>query len=161
MLTLKVPFSNVISNTGTQSLHRLMNRGGGGGPGPVPTVADINNHIACIGRINTLLQEIKNLELNMAVEGFTNAVDLTINGKRAEIRLIFDDLPDLAYFENLNINYEPEIFFQTLVSSIKNNVLSHQATIFKLRFEKRNRLALLISDLKKKLHSELGGDLEH
>jgi len=73
---------------------------------------------------------------------------LLISAKRAEINLIFEDMPRLDYFENLNLNYEPEFFFQTLVSCIKNNVLSHQATIFKLRSEKKNRLAAVIMDLK-------------
>ncbi len=43
---------------------------------------------------------------------------------------------------------EPGLFFDTLVNCVKNNVLSHQATVFKLRFEKRNRIKKDILDLK-------------
>jgi len=60
--------------------------------------------------------------------------------KRGEIALIFEDMPNLEFFENLNLNYEPEIFFQTLASCIKNNVLLHQATVFKLKHEKSKYL---------------------
>jgi len=122
-------------------------------PEPVPrpgvTLAIVNGHIASIGRINSRLNDIKDIELTMALNGFNEAQDLSIHGKRAEIRLIFEDMPDLEFFENLNNHYEPEIFFQTLVSCIKNHVLSHQATIFKLRSEKRNHLTLLMTELKK------------
>ena len=118
-------------------------------PGNVRDQLTKNEHIASIGRIYNLLNEINAVEMSMALNGFTNVQDLILNGKRAEIRLLFDDMPNLDYFENLGHDFEPEIFFQTIVNGIKNNVLSHQASIFKLRFEKKNRLSLLITDLKK------------
>jgi len=118
------------------------------GPAAVGGDAQIDAHIASIGRIMELLNDVKNLELEMALNGFNLLHDLSIAGKRAEIRLIFEDLPDLEFFENLNNHYEPEIFFQTLVSCIKNNVLSHQSNIFKLRTEKKKLLSSNISELK-------------
>ena len=117
-----------------------------------PYNAALNNvdvHLLNIGRIMTLLGEIKDCELDMAINGFNDHVDLIISGKRAEINLIFEDLPGLEYFENLNIDYEPEVFFQTLASCIQNNVLSHQSTVFKLKSAKRKRLKNIITDLKK------------
>jgi len=111
--------------------------------------AFIDEHIATLGRVMNILNDIKSIELNMALNGFTEQQDLIVNGKRGETRLIFEDLPDLEFFENLNVNYEPEVFFQTLVSCIKNNVLSHQANIFKLRSQKKNLLIATITDLKK------------
>ena len=105
-------------------------------------------HLAMVGRVMTLLSEIKNLDLTQSREGRNDLTELTISGKRAEIRLIFEDLPELEYFENLQNIYDPTIFFQTLVSCIKNNVLSHQATIFKIRNEKRNHFNKLIRELK-------------
>jgi len=113
--------------------HHVLDPGGGAN--------ELNNLIENIGRIMNLLEEIKNLELVMAATQFTERQDLVIRGKRAEINLIFEDMPNLEYFENLQINHEPEIFFQTLVSCIKNNVLSHQATVFKLRSEKKKSLS--------------------
>ena len=125
-------------------------RAGPGGARVDPGVnMPIEAHIAAVGRILNLLNEIKTLELSIATNGFNELHDLTVRGKRAEIKLIFEDLPELEYFENLNNRYEPEIFFQTLVSCIKNNVLSHQAHIFKLRSEKKNILSKTISELKK------------
>jgi len=85
----------------------------------------------------------------MATTEFNERDDLLIRAKRAEIKLIFEDLPKLDFFENLDHGHPPEVFFQTIVSCIKNNVLSHQARIFKLRSEKRKRLAFMITDLKK------------
>jgi len=122
-------------------------------PPPVPGVdnnaAIIERNLLSIGRINVLLDEIKNLEHQMALSGFNEYQDLEINGKRGEIALIFEDMPNLEFFENLNLDYEPEIFFQTLVSCIKNNVLSHQATVFKLKHEKKKHLTGIIENLKK------------
>jgi hypothetical protein len=119
---------------------------------PDPNGADnpqIAEHIATIGRALNSLNEIKTIETDMAINGYTELQDLTVRGKRAEVKLIFEDLPDLEFFENLNNDYEPEIFFQTLVSCIKNNVLSHQSHIFKLRSERKNVLGKRISELKK------------
>jgi len=97
----------------------------------------------------TLLKEVKELELLNAQLGHDDLRDLMLGAKRGEIRLLFEDLPELEYFENLNNTYDPTIFFQTLVSCIKNNVLSHQANIFKIRSEKRNMYNRVLHELKK------------
>jgi len=55
----------------------------------------------------------------------------------------------MAFFENLPNNHNPGIFFQTLANCIRNNVLSHQATIYKLRKENKSRLNKRILELKK------------
>ena len=114
---------------------------------------EINRHLLMIGRISSLLNEIKLVELNMAVNGFTELQDLTVSGKRAEINLIFEDLPDLPYFEQLPNMVSHDTFFLTLVNCIKNNVLSHQATVFKRRSEQKNILKNAISELKENFNA--------
>jgi len=115
----------------------------------LPDREEVRNHLTVIGRIMTLLKDISNLEIKQAVEGHTERDDLLIEGKRGEINLLFDDLPELAFFENLPNNHNPGVFFQTLANCIRNNVLSHQATIYKLRKENKSRLNKRILELKK------------
>jgi len=116
----------------------------------------VDEHLANIGRVMVLLNDIKNLEITTAVEGFNLRRDLEVSGKRAEINLIFDDMPNLSYFENLRIETTPEFFFQALTNCIKNNVLSHQSTIFKLKRENKTRLEKRISNLKKNFNENTG-----
>ena len=90
-------------------------------------------------------------ELNYAYRyhGNNSRDDLLLAEKRAEVELIFlVDLPPLEFFENLSLSYEPVVFFETLVSCIKNNILSHQANLFKLRSSKTNRLNKRMANLK-------------
>jgi len=101
--------------------------------GTVTNDGVIRNHLLEIGRIAALLEEVKIIEIRIAKTGLTAHDELLIEGKRAEIRLKFDELPDLLFFENLNLGCSEDIFFQTLVSCIKVNTLSHQSNIFKLR----------------------------
>ena len=77
-----------------------------------PNAETVNNHLLSIGRVMVLLDEIKNLDIKIAVEGFTERDDLLISAKRAEVNLIFDDMPPLEYFENLHTECSPSIFFQ-------------------------------------------------
>jgi len=65
-------------------------------------------------------------------------------------------MPNIAYFENLHIGTSPEFFFQALTNCIKNNVLSHQSTIFKLKRENKTRLEKRISELKKNFNENTG-----
>ena len=108
----------------------------------------INEYLLGIGRIMSLLSEIRDTEIKMAVEGYNNLYELQIEGKRGEISLIFDDLPDLEFFENLRNSHQPSVFFQTLACCIKNNVMAHQSTVFKLSKENKLRLNKKISVLK-------------
>ena len=75
--------------------------------------------------------------------------ELIIAGKRAEISLLFEDLPVLDFFENLSCSHTPKVFFETLVCCIKNSVLMHQCNIFRLKNLKRTELTKRIRGLKK------------
>ena len=116
--------------------------------GTVTTLIVVNAHLLTIGRISVLLEDIKNIELRAAVTGWDNFNELLVAGKRAEINLLFDDMPPLEFFENLSTGPDPSIFFETLTNCIKNNVLSHQSTLFKIRGLKQTLLKKRISLLK-------------
>ena len=101
-----------------------------------------------LGNIGTIMSDLKSLceiDLNMATNGRTELEELRSAGLRAGIRLIFDDMPEL---ENLNKTCDDDIFFEALLLSIKNNVLSHQSTIFTIKNARKLRLVRLIANLK-------------
>jgi exonuclease III len=62
--------------------------------GTVTTDVDVREKLHSIGRIHLLLNEIKTMESTIALNGTNNLNDLILEGKRAEILLIFEDLPD-------------------------------------------------------------------
>ena len=116
------------------------------------TVTDrvfVENKILFIGRIYGILAEIKELELNMAKNGATNLDELNIAGLRTEILLLMEELPNQTFLENLSLAPDPSVFFETLVNCIKNNVLSHQAFIYKTRGIKKLTLTKRIVALKR------------
>jgi len=117
--------------------------------GTVTRAEEIQEKLLIIGRISVLLEEIKNAESRNVLEGPNNFVELTIAGKRAEILLLFEDLPELEFFENLSCSHTPKVFFETLVCCIKNSVLMHQCNIFRLKNLKRTELTKRIRGLKK------------
>jgi len=116
--------------------------------GTVTDGAVIAQHLLHIGRILKNLSDIQVIELRIAETGTNNLDELTIAAKRGEIRLLFEELPDLNFFENLAIDPSPNLFFETLVNCIKNNVLSHQAFIFKQNNIKKTTLTKRIIGLK-------------
>ena len=56
---------------------------------------------------------------------------MEIEGVRAEIRLAYEDLPDLNFIVNLELQCNKATFFETLSSNVKNITLGHQAWVFK------------------------------
>jgi hypothetical protein len=101
-----------------------------------------------IGRIMNNLREINLLELNMANNGINDMEDLRVAGLRAEVRLLFDDMPELGFFENLELMCDDVVFFEALANCTRNYVLSHQATIYKLKNARKHTLTLEIENLK-------------
>jgi hypothetical protein len=94
------------------------------------------------------LREINLLELNMAKNGINDMEDLRVAGLRAEVRLLFDDMPELGFFENLELMCDDVVFFEALANCTRNNVLAHQATIYKLKNARKQTLTLEIENLK-------------
>ena len=73
---------------------------------------------------------------------------MEIEGVRAEIRLAYEDLPDLNFFENLELQCNKATFFETLSSNVKNITLGHQAWVFKSKNKTKVSLAGRIKTLK-------------
>jgi len=63
-----------------------------------PTMDTVQQYLNVIGRILTFLSEIRELEKGMAINGYNERDDLFVSAKRADINLMFEDMPDLAYF---------------------------------------------------------------
>ena len=81
-------------------------------------------------------------------EGPNDLDEMEIEGLRAEVREAIDDLPDLQFFENLDLTCNKAIFFEILSSSVKNVTLGHQAWIFKTKNKLKTSLTNSIKNLK-------------
>jgi hypothetical protein len=108
--------------------------------------------LRAIGNIMRNLQAINKLELNMATNGRNDRDEILLAGHRGEVRLLFDDMPELTFFENLDKTCSDDIFFEILANSIRNNTLSHQSTTFTVKNARKQLLTNLISDLKRQFN---------
>ena len=77
-----------------------------------------------VGRVLTLLQNLRTLIGDNINPDVNNLRDMEIEGLRSEIREAFDDLPDITFFENLNLECNRSTFFEVLVSNVKNVTLA-------------------------------------
>jgi exonuclease III len=87
-----------------------------------------------IGRIHNRLASATNLELS-AIKN-NNLNNVTKNEIEELIKNAIDiseTIPDLSYFENLPLGVPPDIFFEGLILSVKNEILSKQSTIYKIK----------------------------
>jgi hypothetical protein len=72
------------------------------------------------------LQAIRDNNLNA---GITARIAQLID----EAGEISETLPSLEYFESLPLAIGPDVFFEGLIMSVKNEVLSKQSSIFKIK----------------------------
>ena len=77
-----------------------------------------------------------------------NLRDMEIAGIRAEIREAFDDLPELQFFENLEISCPRSTFLKVLASNVKNITLGHQSWVFKMKNKSKSAMTTHIKVLK-------------
>ena len=108
--------------------------------------------LAAIGNIDDTLSRIR-IAIGASIEvghnNFNNNLaEMEIEGLRAEVRESIDDLPPLPFYENLDLEYNRDVFFETLSSSVKNITLGHQAWIFKTRNKLKATLTANIKNLK-------------
>jgi exonuclease III len=103
-----------------------------------------------IGRIYNKLSSASTLELN-AIK--TNTINENV---RTQIYIfinlglaIAETLLVLEYFENLPLSVSPDIFFEGLVLSVKNEVLSKQSLIFKIKNFRKRMLQDVLWNFKK------------
>ena len=73
---------------------------------------------------------------------------MEIGGVRAEIREAFEDLPELDFFENLNLGCERSTFFEVLAANVKNVTLGQQSWVFKMKNKCKSALTTNIKQLK-------------
>ena len=62
--------------------------------------------------------------------------------------MLIDDLPDIQYFEALELNCSDDIFFEVLASCVKNVTLGQQAWSYKMRNKLKVTLSTQIKALK-------------
>jgi len=79
----------------------------------------------------------------------TELNEMTIAANRGEIQLIFNDIPDLEFFENLELSCDHCTFFEVAVMSIKNGAMLHQAHFYNLKKAKVNKLTEDLNGWKK------------
>jgi hypothetical protein len=94
----------------------------------------VNNLRMEFGRVYTRLSAATNLELMVVRENtLNNDTKLQIALYLNEASDILETMPELSFFENLDLIPEPDFFFEGLVLAVKSEVLSKQATIFKTK----------------------------
>jgi exonuclease III len=106
-----------------------------------------------IGRIMTKLKESTDTEMALLRTGnIPEPEQNRIANLISDALDIAETLPDLAFFENLPSNVEPDVFFEGLVLSVKNEVLSKQASLYKLKNFRKMVLRENIARLKKNVN---------
>jgi hypothetical protein len=105
-----------------------------------------------IGRIFEKLKTASNIELAAITNNNLDAaVQTRISEIITEAQEITETLPKLHVFENLPLATEPDIFFEGLVLSVKNEILSKQAAIFKRKKLRKSLLAERLENCKKQI----------
>jgi exonuclease III len=84
-----------------------------------------------LGQCNVWLNQIKTIQSEAATLGTNPERELEIERLQALIATEIQDLPDSDYFDNLEKNCENDIFFEVLISEMRNRALSFQSTIYK------------------------------
>jgi exonuclease III len=103
-----------------------------------------------IGRVFSKLKTASELEMqNLLSEEIDNEMVVRINSLRKEAADISEMLPDQEFFESLILNCNPDLFFEGLIHSIKNEILSEQSKIYKIRKAKKVHLLKELERLKK------------
>ena len=108
-----------------------------------------NFELERIGRLQSKLNTLRNLEILNAENSVDEAREMRIEGLRAEIDADTDDLPGIAFFNNLSLSCSPDTFFEVLIMCIKNNSLLYQAHVYKKRTAMHQKLDNEIKELKK------------
>jgi hypothetical protein len=106
-----------------------------------------------IGNIIGTLEEIKNRELRLADMGQNDGEAIQIEGLRAEVRLLFEDMPELTFFENLSLSCSDDVFFEIIANAVRNNTMAHQSTVYAIKNARKLRLTNNIKDLKERFNA--------
>jgi exonuclease III len=110
----------------------------------------INTLRAEIGRVHIRLKRAADIELDMLKNNTVTDLKIhEITELLSEAGDIAETLPDINYFEDIVLRVEPDIFFEGLIFSVKNEVLSKQSAIYKIKHFRKKCLAARIEALKK------------
>jgi exonuclease III len=103
-----------------------------------------------LGRVFSKLKEATNLEFNALNDNnITDNIRLQVDNLIQDASDISETLPSIDFFEDLPLSVNPDIFFEGLVLSVKNEILSKQAHIYKLKNFRKKLLRENIWGLKK------------
>jgi Reverse transcriptase (RNA-dependent DNA polymerase) len=105
-----------------------------------------NRYLLELGRIFNRIEDFNANKLIRLSNGNDIGNDQQL---MVEIDEIFETLPDLEFFENIDKSCSADIFFESLLLSVKNSVLSQQHKIYKVKNAKKNLLLKRLNELKK------------
>ena len=110
---------------------------------------DKNTLLTEIGHIQQKIKENSDLEFQIA--GIGNEIGLIdiIENNRIDIQETFDRLPELEFFEGLELECQNDSFFESLLMCIKNDSLSQQSSFFQIKSLRKKTLANELKELKK------------
>jgi len=101
-----------------------------------------------IGALMGTLERIQNLKLEGELYGNIAEIAAQVEALNAELSLGIERLPNLDFFENLELDCELDVFFETLAFILKNAALSFQSSFFKIKNQRKNRIRKDIKLLK-------------
>ncbi len=114
----------------------------------------VNTRNSVSRKIGVILQEIaniKNLRMQIANNNGCEEIELLtrrINLMQERIENTFRELPTLQFFENLDLTAQPDIFFETLAITLKNEALSFQSHFYNSKNATKKSLRDQIKNLK-------------
>jgi hypothetical protein len=114
----------------------------------------INTRTSVSRKIGVILQEInniKNLRMHIANNnGLEDAefIERRINLIEERIENLFLQIPNLEFFENLDLTAQPDIFFETLSIALTNEALSFQSHFYNSKNATKKQLRDQIKEFK-------------
>ena len=102
---------------------------------------DKNTLLTEIGHIQQKIKENSDLEYQIAGTGNEIGLMNTIENNRLDIQEIFDRLPELEFFEGLELECQNDSIFESLLMCIKNESLSQQSSFFQIKSLRKKLLA--------------------
>jgi exonuclease III len=103
-----------------------------------------------IGRMYNFWKEADAIEYNAMLNGtVTQEITNQILEFRQNAFNIYESLPDMEFFESLPLSCAPDLFFEAMIMSLKNELLAKQAKIYKLKRLRKEKLRLELSELKR------------
>jgi hypothetical protein len=85
--------------------------------------------LVSLGHCNVWLNQINLIHGEVATFGHNPVHELEIERLRSCINVELQELPDVDFFENLRKTCEDDIFFEVLLSEMRNRALGAQSTI--------------------------------